>query len=436
MLGRVPTGTGDFPESIELTDDPYTLHTLENGLQVVIERMSDVRSAAAGFFVRAGARDEVSRLAGVSHFLEHMMFKGTARRTWRDITIDFDRMGSSYNAFTSEERTIYYGWVRKADIDRQIELLADMMRSALPTEEFETEKKVIMEEIAMGKDSLEHVAFDFLQEKVYAGHALAWPILGYETTVESLTREEMWEYFKQRYAPDNMMLVVAGNVDPAAVIGAADRYCGSWPAAGASPARTAPVMKHGTDVLKVDRFKQQVIALTFPSVSACDSQSETAAAAATILGGENSRFFWNIVQRGLAPRAGTFLHDFTDCGAMMLYGTCQPEHAEELHDAMRAEAEHICTEPVAEHEIQRVKNKRRTSLAVESEVAFHRLLHLMDDMEFRGAPRTVDQMLADVDAISVDSIRDYFEVYPINVDGHLTSVGPRGWPNGECSDAG
>mgnify|MGYP001602828279 FL=1 len=113
-------------------DDRYVVHRLANGLQVIIERMPDVRSAAAGFYVCTGARDETPEVAGVSHFLEHMMFKGTSKRSWREITIDFDAMGSSYNAYTSEDRTVYYGWVRRGDIERQIELLSDMMRSTLP----------------------------------------------------------------------------------------------------------------------------------------------------------------------------------------------------------------------------------------------------------------------------------------------------------------
>ena len=102
-------------------NDPYTLHTLDNGLRIVIERMPDVRSAAAGFLVRTGARDEVAEAAGVSHFLEHMMFKGTAKRDWRQISVEFDQMGSLYNAFTSEDRTVYFGWVRKGDIAKQRE---------------------------------------------------------------------------------------------------------------------------------------------------------------------------------------------------------------------------------------------------------------------------------------------------------------------------
>lgn len=411
--------------------DHYTLARLENGLTVVVERMPDVRSAAAGFLVRTGARDEEPPLAGVSHFLEHMMFKGTARRSCRDINVAFDHLGSTYNAFTSEDRTIYYGWVRKDSIFEQIELLADMMQSALPSAEFDTEKNVVLEEIAMSKDNLDHVAIDFLQEKVFAGHSLAWPILGYEQTIRPLSREQMWKYFKNRYAPDNMVLVVAGNVDAERILAAAGQYCGHWQPSGTSNVRTPPRMHGGRDVLVVDRFKQQILALTYPSCSARDRRAETASAVATILGGDNSRYFWNIVQKGIAPRAGAFHMDYTDCGAMILYGVCQPENCEALLAAMRKEAARIGTEGVADHEVQRVKNKRRTSLAVESEAPYYRLTQLMDDMEFHDAPRSVEQMLAEVDAISPATVAEFLGAFPINGEGHLTSVGPSDWPADE-----
>ncbi len=408
-------------------NDPYTLHTLDNGLRIVIEKMPDVRSAAAGFLVRTGARDEVAELAGVSHFLEHMMFKGTSRRSWRDITIDFDRMGSLYNAFTSEDRTVYYGWVRRADIGRQIELLADMIRSTLPGEEFDMEKNVVLEEIAMAKDQLEHLAFDFLQEKVFAGHPLAWPVLGYEKTVSDLTRDAMWDYFCERYSPDNMLLIVAGDVDEGEIIGLAEAHCGAWTASGTTSRREVPTIHSGVDSLRLDRFKQQFVALTYPAVSSADERSETASAAATILGGENSRFYWDIIQTGLSSRAGVYHLDYPDCGAMLLYGTCPPEGTERLLEAMRAEAKQICGERVQEHEVARVKNRRRTSLAAECEAPYYRLTQLMEDMESRGAPRTVEQTLAEVDAVTADSIHEYLEAFPIDGAGHLTVVGPGEW---------
>ena len=408
--------------------DPYTLHTLDNGLKIVIEAMPDVRSAAAGFLARTGARDEVRHLAGVSHFLEHMMFKGTRKRTWRDITVDFDRMGGSYNAFTSEDRTFYYGWVRQADIGKQIELLADMMRSTLPEGEFDTEKGVILEEIAMYKDQLEHLAYDFIQEKIFVNHPLSWPILGYRDTVSDLSRDRMSSYFQERYAPNNLMLVVAGKVDPSEIIGLTEELCGGWQSSGTKTARQPPEFHGGTDTLSVDRFNQQVVALTFPSIGAGHELSETAEAAATILGGENSRFFWNIMQEGISPRASAHYIEYHDCGLFLLFGACEPENAEKLLEAMRKEAADISNQKVRPEEVARVKNKRRTSLAVEAEAPYHRLTQIMNDMDYRGAPRTVERMLAEVDAVSADTLAAYFAQYPINTGGHLAGVGPRDWP--------
>ncbi len=411
-------------------NNPYTTHTLDNGLKVVIEVMPDVHSAAAGFMSRTGARDETPERAGISHFLEHLMFKGTAKRSWREITIDFDRMGSTYNAFTSEDRTVYYGWVREGDIGPQIELLADMMRSQLPAEELEMEKKVVLEEIAMSKDQLEHVAYDFIQEKVFAGHPLAWPILGYEKTVSNLNREVMVDYHASRYAPDNMTLVVAGKVEPARIIGLAEEHCGHWtPHNGRTP-RRPPAICQGTDVLTTDRFNQQIVALSFPSIGATHRLNESAETAATILGaGDNSRFFWNIVQAGISPRAGTYRVEYEDCGLMILLGACQPENAERLLETMQAEASRICREGVEPRELERVKNKKRTALAVEAEAPYHRLSQIMDDVDYRGGPRTVDEMLGEVDAVTADSILEYFEICPIDRGGHLASVGPRDWPS-------
>lgn len=408
--------------------EQYVQHKLANGLEVVIERMPDVPSAAAGFLVKVGARDETSELAGVSHFLEHMMFKGTQRRDWRNITIDFDRMGSTYNAYTSEHRTVYFGWVRSADIENQIELLSDMMRSKLPPSEFDMEKNVILEEIAMAQDQLEHVAIDFLQEKVFAGHPLAWPILGYDKTVRAMQRDQMYDYFQRKYAPDNMLLIVAGNVDPDRVIKYAEQQCGAWEPSGDAPKRAAPKMHTGVDRMKVDRFQQQILALTFAAAPAAGELTESGSAMAAILGGDNSRFYWNIEQKGISGRTGAFHLDYEDVGMLILWGACEPERIEELHDAVRAEAARISQQPVEPHEVARVKNKRRTSLAVEAEAPYHRLTQLMDDMEYYGRPRTVEERLAEVEAVSVESIQRYLQAFPIDGGGHLASVGPRDWP--------
>ena len=238
------------------TEDAFHFHTLPNGLRVVIEVMPGVRSAAAGFLVRTGARDDPPGQAGVAHFLEHMCFKGTPKRTWQQINSDFDRMAVDYNAFTSEERTFYYGWVRMADVAKQIELLADMMRSRIPPDEFDMEKKVVLDEIARSNDQPMHLAYDFLQARVFKDHSLEWPVLGYDHTVGELTRDQMDDYFRARYAPNNLVLIVAGNVDPANMVELAGEYCGQWEPAPEKPARTSPSIHTGRAVRRIERFNQ------------------------------------------------------------------------------------------------------------------------------------------------------------------------------------
>ncbi|MCK4659604.1 MAG: insulinase family protein [Phycisphaerae bacterium] len=408
--------------------NPFTTTQLSNGLRVVIEHMPDVKTTAAGFLARTGTRDEERALAGVSHFLEHMCFKGTEKRDGHQINADFDAIGGHPNAFTAQDRTFYHGVARTQDIDAQIELLADMMRSTIPPDEFDTEKKVVLEEIAMANDQLEHVAFDFILEQVFPGHALGWPVLGYPETLRNLTRQQMYEYFRRRYVPGNMVLIVAGSADPQSIIASAQRHCGAWEPGGVSDGRSAPRVGQGLAVKQVQRFNQQLISISFPAPAATDPLHETAQAAASILGGNNSRFYWNIMQKGLSPRAGAWRLGYSDNALLILSGLCEPENAEKLVEAMRSEAAGICRQPVKEHEIDRVKNRRRTSLAVEGESPYYRLAQVMDDVDYRGQPRTVEERLALVEQVSHNSIRECFERFPIDGEGHLVSVGPRSWP--------
>lgn len=408
----------------------FCTHRLDNGLRVVIESMPAVKTVAAGFLCRTGARDEPGELAGVSHFLEHLCFKGTPNRDARTINLDFDRIGGQHNAFTSQDRTFYYSAARSRDAVRQIDILADMMRSIIPPDEFETEKKVVLEEIAMSGDRIESVAFDAVLENVFAGHTLGWPVLGYDRTLEPMTRDEVLDYHHRRYVPANMTLVVAGGVETQQVLQAAGRYCGTWDNVPTDDRRCAPVVRTGSVSIARERFNQQMLAINFAAPSAVDPLHETALTVAAILGGANSRFHWNIEQAGISPHAGAYRLDYGDCGLLILMAQCDPDNAQELHDALRAEARKLMTGPIDDAEIQRVKNKRRTALAVEGESPYHRLVQVMDDVDYRGAPRTVEDRLAAVQAVNHESINRYFEQYPIDGDGFLVSVGPREFPGG------
>ena len=207
----------------------FVEHQLPSGLRVVCEVMPRVRSAAVGFLAFTGARDESPREHGVSHFLEHMCFKGTARRGWHEINVRFDELGSIYNAYTGKEHTVYYGWVPAARLDEQLELLADMMRPSLPPDDFQTERNVILEEIAMSDDSFDRLVWNHLHEVVFGGHPLGHEILGEKETIQGLAHETLVNYHRRRYAANHICLLAAGAVEPEAVFAAVGRYCGAWP---------------------------------------------------------------------------------------------------------------------------------------------------------------------------------------------------------------
>jgi predicted Zn-dependent peptidase len=409
--------------------EPFVKHVLPNGLQVFIEPMEGLESVACGYLVRTGSRDEAPELAGVSHFLEHMCFKGTPKRNWQQITTDFDRLGSIYNAFTWKDKTAYYGWVPCDAFEPQLEILTDMMQATVPPEEFDTEKQVVLEEVAQSADELQRHLVDLLFEKVFADHPLAWPVLGYEKSVGDMSRDQMVEYQREHYAARNLSLTVAGRVDPQKVIALAERMCGHLPSGRQHSTRLKPDFRQGTAVQVIERFNQQAIALVFRAPPAGHARQEDAQALASILGGTNSRIYWNVMQEGLSPSAGATYMDFHDCGLMAISAICEPENCDKCAEALQAEALAITKGGTEAKEVQRVRNKRRTSLAVESEAPYYRLMQLMDDIDYHGGPRTIEERLAAVDAVTTDSIARCLEEFPITDHGYFVSVGPRDWPN-------
>jgi predicted Zn-dependent peptidase len=405
-------------------------HTLPSGLRVVCEVMPQVRSAAAAFLVRTGARHEQPHEHGVSHFLEHMCFKGTTRRTWHDVNIRFDELGSIYNAFTSKEHTVYYGWVPGRRTGEQIELLADLLRPSLPPAEFETERHVILEEIAMNDDSFDRYVWNFVHSVAFDSHPLGHEVLGEKETIANLPHAVLVDYHRRRYAANNVCLVAAGAIDPAEVFAAAGRYCGEWERSlngVATPAKLTPI-SDGERKLRLERFQRQSVLMLYPAVPRGGADEENIEAFTALFGGHNSRCYWNIVQKGLCTEAGAYWIAYADCGLLALYADGQPERCEEMVAALRAEAQEVYAHGVREDEVQRVRNQRRTHLALEAENPRTRVMQLVDDLETHGHALTADARLAAAEAVSTDSIMAYLKRHPLNGPGLLLSVGPRDWP--------
>lgn len=392
--------------------------------------MPGVRSAAAGFLVLTGSRHEQPAEHGVSHFLEHMCFKGSAARDCRAINIRFDELGSIYNAFTGKEHTCYYGWVPGARIEPQIELLADIMRPALPPAEFETERKVILEEIAMKDDAFDSVVWNHLHEIAFAGSPLAHEILGEKETIEALPLDVMIDYHRRRYAPPNTWLLAAGAIEPEAIFAAAGRYCGDWVrgANGHAPHADFPALPPGVFRQRLDRFKQQCVLLLYPAPAAGDAREDVIEAFTSLFGGHNSRCFWNIVQKGVATQAGAAWLAYRGGGLMVLYADGEPERAEQMLAALREQAAEVAATGFTDEEVDRVKNQRRTQLALEAENPRTRLMQLIDDVETHGKPRPPETRMASVEAVDRRAIDEYLRAFPITGSGTLIACGPRDWP--------
>src|SRR3990172_7999186 len=206
----------------------FLSHTLPNGLEIVAETNDDAHSTSVGFFVRTGSRDETDELAGVSHFLEHMCFKGTPRRSADDVNREFDEIGAHHNAFTSEECTVYYASVLPEYQEASVDLLADLMRPSLRQDDFEMEKKVILEEIQMYLDQPPFGMDDRIKQVHLGAHPLARSVLGTSESISALSRQQMHDYFSIRYGPGNVLVAAAGKVDFDALVDQVAARCGDW----------------------------------------------------------------------------------------------------------------------------------------------------------------------------------------------------------------
>src|SRR5262245_15586977 len=244
---------------------PFHHHVLDNGLTILGETSPSARSVALGFFVRTGSRDEQAGVSGVTHFLEHMVFKGTPRRTALDVNRDFDRIGADYNAFTSEENTVFYAAVLPEYLPQGVDILADILRPSLRADDFDMEKNVIIEEIGMYEDRPGWSAYDHAKKAFFAEHPLGNSILGTPDSIRALKRDQMHEYFERRYVASNITVVAAGNFDWQKFVPLVQKACGEWQR-GRAP-RTGVREAAGSGAFQVmpkDKIQQEHVVLIAP----------------------------------------------------------------------------------------------------------------------------------------------------------------------------
>ncbi|MDA0748649.1 MAG: pitrilysin family protein [bacterium] len=402
----------------------FSTHTLNNGLKLVFESIPRIHSAALGFYVHTGSRDEPTELAGVSHFLEHMCFKGTAKRDWRQLTLDVDDLGAMWNAYTWWEGTAYFHWVQSERAADSVEILSDMMRSTIPQEEFDMEKKVILEEIAMYRDQPDALIADELIQDAFAGHPLGQSVLGTPETIGALTRDQMADYFRRRYAPNNLTFVITGNFDRDEIIEAVEAQCGSWEAQESGRHQERPAFHRTRRAELREGTAREHIAMAFPAPADSDGWAMTAELLSAYLGASsNSRFFWSIIQQGLADEATSNYYGFSDTGLFYIYTSVDPDNAQVVLDVMRTEME-MLRQGVDAEALARARTKRATSLVTSGENGLRRFSQIVGSMSTGTPLKTLEEELAEIDAVTPERIAEYLEAYPLDGEPALVALGP------------
>jgi predicted Zn-dependent peptidase len=402
----------------------HHFHQLPNGLTVVGEHHDDARTLAMGFFVKTGSRDETPEVSGVSHFLEHMMFKGTPNRTPEDVNREFDEMGARYNAFTSEEETVYYGAVLPRFQNRILDLLADMMRPALRDEDFNMEKNVILEEIAMYEDRPQFAVFDLLRASYFEGHPLGSSVLGSTGSIKALTRDQMHDYFSRRYAANNLTLALTGNYDWEEVKTQTEAVCGNWNVAEAPRAMPEFVPTPKIVVKRNDKFNRAHIAFMAPGYSSQDERRTAAALAGEVIGaGEASRLYWALVHPGIAE-AAQIGHDANDgAGAQYGYLLVAPEKAQQALDIFRNEIAKACADGLSVEEIERAKRRIASAMVLGAETPMGRLRPVGFDWMYRKEQKSPQDALERLLAVTPEQVNEVLREKPFE-KATVVATGP------------
>ena len=389
-------------------------HELDNGLNLVGESRRSARSVALGFMVRTGARDETAEEAGLSHFLERMVFKGTERRSAMAVNLDFDRIGADYNAFTSDENTVFYSTILPEYLPQAIDILSDILRPSLRQDDFDGEKNVILEEIAMYEDRPATIAYDYAKEVFFKNHNLGNSILGTEASVSALTREQMMDYFNRRYGAANITVSIAGAFDWDEVVELVHGRCGKWNRG--QNGRTGLDEARGTGELKAlkrEEVTEEHLILMSPGPSLSSPLRFAADTLGVALGDDSgSRLYWSLIQPGHVGYAGAGYSQHEGTGVLYTTFACEPERVETGLNITVEVLRDLEKNSITAQELEQAKNKILSALVRRSERSLRRRGDVCMNCAYLGAYRSIDDELRDYEAVSLDSIRQVLEQYP------------------------
>jgi predicted Zn-dependent peptidase len=400
-----------------LADDPLggTIRrtVLPSGLRIITEAVPAMRSVSFGIWVGVGSRDETRQLSGVSHFLEHLLFKGTHRRGALEISAAIEAVGGETNAFTTKEYTCYYARVLDSDLPLAIDVMCDLVvDSVLAEADVKTERGVILEEIAMHDDEPGEEVHDLFSESVYGDHPLGRLISGTVDTISAMSRRQILSFYQRRYTPPAMVVAAAGNLEHTQVVRLVREAFGDRFAVGAIPLPrrgidVMPRVRRGRLAVRDKDTEQAHLVLGGPALARNDERRFALGVLNNALGGGmSSRLFQEIrEQRGLAYSVYSYTNQYADSGTFGVYAGCAPGKAEAVLALTREELARVAEHGITDEEITRGKGMLKGSLVLGLEDTGSRMSRLGKGELLYDELLTVDQVLAAVDAVTADDVR-------------------------------
>jgi predicted Zn-dependent peptidase len=392
----------------------HQLSTLSNGLRVISESMPSIRSVAVGCWVDTGSRDETEVEAGCSHFLEHLLFKGTELLGAREIAEAFDAVGARSNAFTSKEYTCYWAQMRDEDLPMGLGLLSEMLqRPAFRSDEIASEANVVLEEINMNEDDPSDVAHDEFATALWDGHVLAKPVLGTRESITAMTRDVIVEYWSRRYHPSTVVVAAAGYLDHAELVDMVTDRFGGWDGTAAGHDLVEPEIKPKVKVVNRDTEQAHLVIGGEALTRGDDRRFSFGILNHVVGGGMSSRLFREVrEERGLAYAVYSFRMPYADSGAYGVYVGTTPRQTGEVLELVRAELQQVAEWGITSEELDRAKGNMKGSLALSMEDTNSRMVRLGRHELTGVAHLSLDETVAAIDAVTLEDVhavaRDVF----------------------------
>ena len=396
-------------------------------MRIVSEQIDHVRSVTLGIFVDAGSRYELPEENGITHFIEHMLFKGTATRSARQIAEAFDRIGGELNAFTSKENTCYYAKVLDHHAELAVTILADMFfHSTFAKEELEKERQVVLEEILMSEDAPDDDVHEKLWEIMYPNDALGRPILGTPETLKTFTADTIRTYMAKHYGPKSVVISVAGNIS-AELLATIEDLFGQYEASplAVMPVLTKPEFSAG-EIVKLRDTEQAHLAISYPAIGVKDPDMYSFIALNNIIGGNmSSRLFQEVrEERGLAYSIFSYQSCYADVGAFTIYGSTSREQLPQLQHTIDATLLDIVAGGVTEEELDNAKEQLKGSFVLGLEGTGSRMNRNGTNELVHRKHRSVDEILDSIDAISMESV-DRLIAKILKAEPAISIIGPK-----------